>query len=155
VNAQGPDDLLCTAEVNSLWPHRYEQDAEVTADTTITPGQDTCGTTEAGHAEYTPERIRRAEWREACYRKAVEIDAAAPHLGHAADALVAEAHAEALHVDADREQLRWQNGRCDQLNREAHAGRNSPDPATRALWIARDEAWTRASACPTHDIDEF
>jgi hypothetical protein len=66
-----------------------------------------------------------------------------------------EAHAEALHIDAAREQLRWENDRREQLNREAHEGRNSPDPATRATWLARDEAWTRASACSMQDSDEF
>lgn len=41
-------------------------------------------------------------WREQVYRRAVEMDAAAPHMGHAADALIDEAHAEALTEDLRR-----------------------------------------------------
>ena len=102
-SGQDRDEPLCTAEVNSHWPHRYAQAAEVTANASITPGSDTCGMTEAGHVEFTPKRIQGAEWREACYRKAVEIDAATPHMGHAADQLIGEAHAEALQLDLARD----------------------------------------------------
>lgn len=38
-------------------------------------------------------------WREECYRRAVQLDAAAPHMGDAADALIAEAYDEARRIN--------------------------------------------------------
>lgn len=64
--------------------------------------------TEAGYAagraaeprEFRP--LYDIEWRETCYRRAVQTNSAAPHMGDAADQLIAEAHDEALEEDADR-----------------------------------------------------
>jgi hypothetical protein len=100
--AQAWDVPLCTVAVNPLWPHRYKQDAEVTADPATTPGYDTCGRTETGHAEYTPERIRSAEWGAARYQRAAEnaVHKDIPmHMGIAERELIDEAHAEALAAD--------------------------------------------------------
>lgn len=102
MNAWESNEQPCTARTNSLWPHRYQQDAKVSADASITPGHHTCGATESGHADYTLERIRDAEWYEARYSKAVQINAAAPCMARGEDALLAEAHAEALRIDAQR-----------------------------------------------------
>jgi hypothetical protein len=41
-------------------------------------------------------------WREQVYRRAVEMNAAAPDMGHAADALIDEAHEGAIDEDIDR-----------------------------------------------------
>lgn len=61
---------LCTAKVNSAYPHAFEHDENVAADLSVTPGYDTCGMTEDEHAEYTPDVIRHAEFRAATYQRA-------------------------------------------------------------------------------------
>lgn len=43
------------------------------------------------------------------------------------------------------EQLVRENARREELNRQAKAGRESPDAAERAKWAARDETFTRAT----------
>jgi hypothetical protein len=42
------------------------------------------------------------DWRERVYRRAVKMNAAAPHMGHAEDAMLDELHAEALREDGER-----------------------------------------------------
>lgn len=152
--AEGP----CTAMVNPLWPHRYEQSDAVSANPAVRPGEDTCGRTAGGHAEHTPERIRSAAWGQACWRRAAANAVRHGHdmrIGDAQRELVDEAHAEALAWDTATDDLRRENQRRDDLNQQAREGRASSDPAVRARWVARDEAWTRPFAAPKHDADEF
>lgn len=93
---------LCTAKVNPMYPHTFKHDADVAADPEIVPGYDTCGRNEAGHADYTTERILDANWFQAVYNRAVDNTR-----GHLEDGaivqarreLLAEAHAEALAED--------------------------------------------------------
>lgn len=46
------------------------------------------------------------------------------------------------------EQLRQENRRRTELNEAAAKGRVSEDPAQRAKWLARDEAFTRGFVSP-------
>lgn len=59
-------------------------------------------------SEALPGRMQLQAWREACYRKAVKMNARTPHLGDAERALIDEAHTEALAmvVTAERD-ARW------------------------------------------------
>jgi len=64
--------------------------------------------TEAGYAagravepsEFRP--LYALNWREDCYRRAVQINASSPHMGAAADELIAEAYDEAVAEDEER-----------------------------------------------------
>lgn len=98
-------ETLCTAKTNRLYPHAFNHNASVAADASVIPGYDTCGMTETEHADYTPERIREANFFEARYRRAVENTRG--HLGdncfaQADGELLDEAHAEALAEEIDR-----------------------------------------------------
>jgi hypothetical protein len=61
-------------------------------------------------------------WHEQTYRRAVEMDAAAPHMGHAADALIDEAHAEALEYDAALNEPRCGEPDCGEVLRDIASG---------------------------------
>jgi hypothetical protein len=95
-------ETLCTAKINRLYPHAFNHNASVAADASVIPGYDTCGMTEAEHADYTPERIREANFFEARYRRAVENTR-----GHLGDNCFAQAHGELVdeaHDEALNEQ---------------------------------------------------
>jgi hypothetical protein len=52
---------------------------------------------EVDHHAFAP--LAELTWRQECYDRAVQLDAAAPHLGRAADALIADAHVEARRIN--------------------------------------------------------
>jgi hypothetical protein len=82
---RGRGEGYCWSCINS-WPDDAPSPSELGY--IILPGRDVV----AGRAQW-------ADWRDAMYRKAVQINAAAPHMGHGEAALIEAAHAEALAAD--------------------------------------------------------
>lgn len=96
---------LCTVAINPDYPHTYEHDADVAAADSTHPGYNTCGRSVMQHVDYTPERIRSANWRESCYQRAAEnaVHAGIPmNLSIAGQQLRDEAHTDALAEHPDQ-----------------------------------------------------
>lgn len=129
---------LCTAKVNGDYPHTYEVDVKVSIDLTVKPGWDTCGKTEAAHADYTPERIRSANWRQAIYQRAAS-NALPPksipmNMSAAYRELVDEAHAEAerLNRAIDLDVRGYERGLSDVVS-AVDLGETDHDRAVRSI----------------------
>lgn len=130
---------LCTAAINPAYPHSYVHDDAVAADAATQPGHNTCGRTVMQHADYTPERIRSANWHEACYHRAAvnAVHAGIPmNLGIAAQQLRDEARDEAvadaaapviLVVDEFHSVLPDRSGKADAVLTELIRASRDPD----------------------------
>lgn len=144
----------------AAWQHRH-------ADTPRRSAYWTIDAREADHAEalqidkgYLPGHLSR--WYDKVHRRAVEMNPAAPHMGHAYDSLIDEAHAEALQDDAAyrqnaeyRHRMQWQKT-VDEDHTEALLSNQpltTPATAEEVAFVARQmDAMNTEDTTPAPEI---